>query len=170
MNESILFRKGVNMKAFKAFVFFMAIMAVLLCRTAFAQELDLKGLAVGGGSAFGEEEETFDTSALFGSVQWHGLKLPMNSSTGVCLEIGVKPSDEGENRLPFTLWSLNRTEIVGDFYAGTDLKILENSQTDFDLRIVTGTLLSTIGEGKLVLEVYSLEEDRPISFAVLYRF
>ena len=65
---------------------------------------------------------------------------------------------------------MNRADIVGGFYAGTDMKIVDNNNGDFDLRIVTGTLLGEIGPGNLALEVYSLEEDRPIYFALLYRF
>lgn len=134
-----------------------------------AQELVLKdALAFGGGSTFAEEGETFDASVLSGAVQWRGLKLPMRSSTGVALEFSAQPNAEGENEFTFTMWMLNR---VGErLFAGTDLKILENTRSDFDLRVVTGTLLGEIWGGELVLEVYSLEEDRPISFGLFYRF
>lgn len=137
---------------------------------AVAQELVLKdALAFGGGSVFGEEGETFDTSALFGSVQWRGLKLPLNSSTGIGLEISSKPDELGESKLTLTVWSLSRADIVGGIYAGTDLKIMENTRSNFDLRVVAGTLLGKIKGGELALEIYSLEEDRPISFALFYR-
>ena len=136
-----------------------------------AQELEFKdALAVGGGSLFGEENQAFNTNTIFGAVHWRGLKLPMNSSTGIGIEISVKPSLEGERELVYTMWSLNRADIIGDFYAGTDMKILEEGAGNFDMRIVTGMLLGKINEGELALEVYSLEENRPISFAIFWRF
>lgn len=136
-----------------------------------AQELVLKdALAIGGGSLFSDEDTTFNTNTLFGAVQWRGLKLPLNVSTGIGIEFSVKPDLEGERELVYTVWALNRADIVGNFYAGTDMKILEEGASNFDLRIVAGTLLGTIKGSELVLEIYSLEENRPISFAILYRF
>lgn len=160
-----------TMAKIPAMIIVFFVLAFFARAPAVAQELVLKdALAFGGGSFFGEEDTTFDTDALFGAVQWRGLKLPMNSSTGVGLEISSKPDEGGENRLTLTMWSLTRADIVGGIYAGTDLKIMENTRSDFDLRVVTGTVLEQIWGGELVLEIYSLEEDRPISFAVFYRF
>lgn len=126
--------------------------------------LDLKGfgsLSVGGGSFFADEDTTFSINSFSATVQWQGLSLPGGVNAGVGLE-GSKET--------FTLWSLNRRKIAGSAYGGMDMKIFAYGKADYDLRIVTGTVLSNIGRGKLVLEVYALEENRPLSFAFLYAF
>lgn len=135
-----------------------------------AQELDLKNLSAGGGSIFAEEDETFDASALFGAVQWRGVKLPLNTSTGIGVEFSAELDAEGERGLICRMWNLVRVKISERLYAGTDTKFVENRKTDFDSRIVTGILLGTIGGNELVLEIYSLDENKPIYFAAFYRF
>jgi len=136
-----------------------------------AQQLEFKDtLAVGGGSLFGEEVQTFSTNTLFGAVHWQGLKLPLNISTGIGVEFSVKPALEGGNELVYTIWNLIRAKISERFYAGTDAKLLEEGAGNFDQRIVTGMILGKIRDHELALEVYSLEENRPISFAIFYRF
>ena len=78
--------------------------------------------------------------------------------------------------LEYTVWSLNRATVPGteNMYAGSDLKLIQSSDDggasrDFDMRLVTGYVMK-VGSGELRMEVYGLEENRPIAFALLYGF
>lgn len=123
-------------------------------------------LSVGGGSYFADEDETFDTDALFLAAQLDGFDLPMGANTGVGVEVRF-PSREGLS-VAYTVWSLNRIK-VGPIYTGTDLKIWSGNNVNkhkwnFDARIVVAAPLGKIKGYDLSLEIYSLEENRPIAF------
>lgn len=129
-----------------------------------AQEFNVSP-AVGGGSFFAEEEETFDTSNLFAAVQLGLVDFRfLDVGTGVAAEAGYS-----DGQITYSLWNLNRAPVVGGLYTGTDVKFISNygegTKGDFDLRLVIG-----YKAGKVDLEVYSLEENRPIAFAIIYRF
>lgn len=149
----------------------------LIASTSMAQTVQ-PTFGVGAGSFFAEEGETFDPSALYGSIHWYAVSLPFGteSSTGIGVELGFSGEAAGAgSAVAYTIWSLNRTEIVaGRIYGGSDMKIGESVggkfRSDFDLRFVVGTFLGKIGPGNLAMELYAAEENRPISFAFIYRF
>ena len=131
--------------------------------------------AAGAGSFFGEEDVAFDSDAAFAAIHYYGLKLPLEGgSSGVGIEVHF-----GE-KVSYTLWNLNRADIPGlegKAYAVADMKIGEDAGgevggfgADFDFRAGVGSYLGKVGSGNLVLEFYTLEENRPIAFALLYRF
>lgn len=154
---------------------FLIVLSILLAFSVAtsAQEFNFN-VSVGGGSYFSDEDVTFDPSALFGAVQLNAIQLPIfDTSSGVGAEINFSIAD---NQIGYVLWNLNRAEIIaGKVYGGPDMKFLSNTsggiKGDFDLRITTGVYLGTFSDGgKLNLEFYTLEENKPIAFALLYRF
>lgn len=153
----------------------LAVLLVFVCSTGFAQSVQPE-FGAGIGSFFAEEGQTFDAEALFGAVHWYAVSIPIGNETssGVGLELGFNGDPEAESAVAYSLWSLNRTNVLGLMYGGSDMKIGESVggryRYDFDLRLVVGTFLAKVGPGDLAVEVYSLEENRPISFAIIYRF
>ncbi len=126
-------------------------------------------VAVGGGGLFGEEDQTFNRESLFIAAHWSGVDLPLNVGSGLGIEVSF-PGQE-ELSVAYSLWSLNRVDISDNLYTGTDIRISKQNGTDFDLRIVVGfnvTIPRT--DSRFSVELYSLEDERPIAFAVLYRF
>lgn len=131
-------------------------------------------VGAGGGSFFGEEDVAFDSEAAFAALQWYGVKLPIDGgSSGIGIEIHFG------NTVSYSLWNLNRADVPGlegKLYAVADMKFGEGSggeagySSDFDFRTGVGSYLGKVGPGNLVVEFYTLEEDRPIAFAMLYRF
>jgi hypothetical protein len=57
---------------------------------------------------------------------------------------------------------------------GTDLLIAEGGPEDymgdFDARFVVGGDLGRVGPGHIVVEIYALEDNVPISFSFFYGF
>jgi len=147
-----------------------------------AQSLDVTPDFAGGvGFVFlGEEDQTFSTDALFGVFHWNGLKLPgPNVSTGVGIEFHPTTINlEGNTiaNVDYRIWSLNRFDCPAALYCGADMQIGKGGdggyQGDFDLRIVTGLRIAGIGDtaGEVNLEMYFLEDDRPIGVAVIVRW
>jgi hypothetical protein len=126
-------------------------------------------IAIGGGSLLGEEDFTFERDSLFAAVHWSGIDLPLNASTGIGIEFYF-PELSGWQPV-YKLWSLNRLDISDGFYSGADMRISNETDPDFDVRIVVGVRLVPFESGgNLFMEFYTLEDDRPIAFAVLYRF
>ena len=69
-----------------------------------AQQLVLKdALSIGVGSIFAEEAVTFNPSALFFAMHWRGLELPLNISSGVCLELSHRPDAPAANVISYTV-------------------------------------------------------------------
>lgn len=144
---------------------FLSLSVLLFAGLASAQDVDFH-YAVGGGSLFAEEDETIDTSNLFGAVQAEVMGFDfLNIDTGVAVEAGY------DSTLTYSVWNMNRAPIAGPLYAGTDLKIMKRdalgaTSSDFDVRVVAGYKV----DKNIRLEIYTLEDERPISFALLYRF
>jgi hypothetical protein len=144
------------------------ILAGLLCLLPLAVSAQELGFSpsVGGGSLFAEEDETFDTSNFFASLQIELVGVSfLDIDSGVSAEAGYSGG-----QITYSVWNLNRAPVGKGMYAGSDFKILSNygegTKGDFDVRAVVGYNASD----NVSFEVYSLEEDRPISFAFLYRF
>ena len=139
-------------------------------------DLDAPGLAdlsAGWGSVFAEEEETFSRDAQYATVQADILGVDLfDATSGVGLEV------QFGGELEYTVWSLNRATVPGTgerMYAGSDLKLIQSAddggaEGDFDLRIVTGYRLAEVGPGQVSFELYFIEEDTPIGFALLFGF
>ena len=129
--------------------------------------------AVGFGSFFGEEDVAFNPDALFAAIHWYGLSLPLpEGSTGIGVELGYGTL---EGNTSYSLWNLNRMDIVPKrIFGGLDMKFAQSAggtfTADFDARMVVGAWLGKVGKGNFALEIYSLEENRPIAFLVKYRF
>jgi len=134
---------------------------------------DLADISAGWGSQFAEEEETFSQDAQYATVQADILGIDLFDATS---GLGAQFAFGGE--LEYTVWSLNRATIPGTgerVYAGSDLKLIQSAddggaEGDFDVRIVTGYRLAEVGPGQLRFELYFIEEDSPIGFALLYGF
>lgn len=152
---------------------------MLFTGTAFSQEEEaneLFRLDLAAGTSFslvGEDTDTFKFDNVAGLVHANVLGVEfLDVTSGVGLEVNFGGEVE------YTVWSLNRAVIPGTnnrLYAGTDLKVLQSdglrgAEGDFDLRLVSGTNLGNVGPGELKFELYFIEENRPISFAVLYNF
>ena len=128
-------------------------------------------LAAGVNTALSGEEETFSFNGLTGLVHVDLLGVDfLDATSGVGLEISFGGG------LEYTVWSLNRATVPGTgdaIYGGSDLKLLQSDDNEglsrnFDLRIVTGTRVGKVGPGDLRFELYFIEENRPVSFAVVY--
>lgn len=136
--------------------------------------------AAGAGFLFaGEEEAVFDAKALYGAFHWNGLQLPgPNVSTGIGVEIHPSTITTNGSTVNFAyrVWSLNRMDCPMSLFCGADLKIGEAAgpdggwRTDFDMRIVTGVRVANYSKAEINLELYFLEDDRPVSAAVLVRW
>ena len=74
----------------------------------------------------------------------------------------------------YRVWSLNRADCPSALYCGVDLKIGQGGDggwvSDFDQRIVVGVAIADQPSFDVNLEIYSLEDDRPVSAAVLVRW
>jgi len=153
----------------------LAAALLLFSGVAFGQEEEQGVLrldmAAGVNTGLTGEEETFSFDGLSGLFHADLLGVDfMDATSG----IGLEASFGGE--LEYTIWSLNRASIPGTgstLYGGTDLKLFQSDNAEglnrnFDLRVVTGTRVGKIGPGNLRFEVYFIEENRPVSFAVLY--
>lgn len=130
-------------------------------------------LAAGGGFNFGEEDQAFDASSFYAAVQADAVEFDLfNATSGLGLELNF--SGPGTTR--YSLWSLNRADVPGvkGVYGGADMKIAQNGEggegfaADFDTRIVTGYRFGKAGPGDLRMEVYAIEENKPIRVAFLY--
>lgn len=124
----------------------------------------------------GEEETVFSTDAFYGAFHWNGLKIPgPSATTGLAVEFHPSTiSVEGETvNVDYRIWSLNRFDCPSALFCGTDLKIGQGGNggwvADFDQRIVMGVSLYQ-GSVNVNAEFYMLEDDRPVSFAVLVRW
>jgi hypothetical protein len=156
----------------------MLVATVLLIAPAADAQVALKtDFGVGAGAFFAEsEEQTFSRNALFGAFHWYGVSLPMEVGSGIGIEIGFpKEADaEGNQSVAYSLWNLNRRAVVGTVYAGADMKFGQSAggeyKADFDTRLVVGASLGKVGSGNIAVEFYSLEENRPLAFSLLYRF
>ncbi len=135
-------------------------------------DLQIPDFAVGWGTMFGEEDQTFSRNAQFGAVHANllGLNKLFDLQTGVAAEV------QFGGALEYTIWSLNRATVpkTENMYAGSDLKLIQSSDDggasrDFDMRLVTG-YVTQVGRGEIRMEVYFLEENRPVAFALLYGF
>lgn len=164
-----------------------------------AVELNLKGLAVGFGSFFDDESVTFSTTAMYAAVQYHAVGFGFvedGLSTGFQFESRVgrlNTIDLANGRLQFLdnfqyrFWSITRvpvsaipiaaldTGILGNMFTGVDFVLTERIVEDDpfkgrDKRLVVGGDLGKLGIGHIVLEIYSLQDNVPISFAVFYGF
>lgn len=159
------------MKQLLAFLF-----AFFLASSASAQFDVAADVAAGGGFMFaGDEDSVFSADSLYAGFHWNGLQLPGPSvSSGVGIEFHPATVNVAGDTVTadYRIWSLNRTDCPAALYCGVDLKIGEGGDggwtADFDQRIVLGVRVARIASAVLNLEVYSLEDDRPISafFAV----
>jgi len=162
----------------------IAVAIMLLAASTFAQEpvvvapdpfLEFTAeYAVGYGSMLAEESETFSQDAQFVAGHVDVLSVDLfDSTSGVGVEVQL-----GSDTLQYQVWSLNRATVPGTsgrLYGGSDLKLLQSTNdggadANFDVRIVTGYRLGKIGPGQLRFEIRFIEENRPMSFAVLYGF
>ena len=131
---------------------------------------------VGVGSFFGEEDVTFSSEAMFANIHWYAVSLPVDGgSSGVGLELHFGDT------VSYSLWNLNRADVPGlegHVYAVGDMKFGQGTsgeetsgyQADFDVRVGVGTYLGKVGNGNFSLEFYTLEENRPVAFSLMYRF
>jgi hypothetical protein len=129
-------------------------------------------VGLGGGSFFAEENATFSSDALFAMLHWYAVGLPLaDASSGLGLEVRFGGA------VTYSVWSLNRAEVPGlggKVYGVADMKFgtgaPEGYSADFDFRTGLGASLGQVGKGEFLMEFYTLEEDRPIAFSVMYRF
>lgn len=144
-------------------------------------------LAAGTIFSIGEDDETFSFDGMAGLLHVDVIGFDfMDATSGIGLEVNYN------GMVQYTVWSLNRLNVPGSndlLYAGSDFKLLQSTtclgelglnlqslphcenagiDLDFDVRLVTGTRVGKIGPGNLKFEFYFIEENRPISFAVLY--
>lgn len=151
------------------------VLGLFIAAPAMSQEEEsfLSRFAFGTGSAFGEETQTFDRDSVFAAAHVDGYDIPFadGGSTGVGIEAGF-PTIGG---VSYQLFSINRANVPGvsGLYGGMDFKFgqgndLSSYDWDYDARIVVGYNLGTIGPGTLNLEVYSLEDGRPIAWAFIF--
>jgi len=134
------------------------------------QALELPYL-FGAGSFFSDESTTFSGDALFLSAMWHGVHPPgvppeLDVTAGTRVEIGKSTlSAETFNDVNVRVYSSNRVRVAS-IITGMDFKILDSGGWDFDTLLVGGYVVTKHVE----FEVYFLEEQRPIAWAVHYRF
>ena len=161
--------------------------------------LQLTTWGVGFGSFFDEESVTFSSKALYGTIQLHGIGLPVvkeGTSTGIAVEIhpaklitSVTKGDfrvQNINAMDMRLWSITRVPMsaiplkvfqsgtLSRTFSGFDALIHEQGSDDFtgdfDARLVLGGDLGVLGPGNVVAEIYMFQQDVPIAFAIFYGF
>lgn len=114
---------------------------------------------------------TFDQTSLAIHADLIGWDF-MDASSGLGIEVALGGD------LEYTVWSLNRMDIPGTggrIYTGGDMKLLQSSNTggvssNFDFRIPVGVNVGDFGPVDLRVEATLVEENRPISVAVLVGF
>ena len=118
------------------------------------------------------ENDSFDVSRAFFSVQWYGIQgLGIIDASGIGIDVGTASGTDGYR---YRVWSLNRKSLAGGLYAGTDMKIASGGAGtdkwagDFDLRIVTGYSFSLGDKYRLKAEIYGLEEDSQVAGALIF--
>lgn len=161
---------------FKYLVVFATVL-LLFTGTVYAQEAVIIDINYTAGASFSIADDengnkAVDFSAVTGLFHVDILEFNfMDATSGVSLEAMYANKD-----FNYAVWSLNRVSVPGSkdrVYAGTDLKLLQSDENngptaDFDVRIIAGTRIGKIGPGALKFESYFIEENIPISFAVLY--
>lgn len=157
--------------------------------------LQIESWSFGFGSFFDQESVTFSQKALYGVFQFHGLGFPAleeGVSTGVSVEghpgslLTVSEGDirvQNLNNVDFRVWSITRVPVstipFGIFQSGmlsrtfSGLDVLLHEQGadwtgNHDVRMVLGGDLGVFGPGNFVVELYLLQENVPIAFAVIY--
>lgn len=137
--------------------------------------------AAGWGSMFADENTTLSKEGMYATVRADLLGVDLfDATSGLGLQVAFGGDYE------YQVWSLNRAVLPGmegAVYAGSDLKLFQSTafasdqpaaeagvKGDFDLRLVTGVHLGRLGPGGLSLELYFIEENRPVSFALVYNF
>lgn len=165
-----------------------------------AVQLNIEGLAIGFGSFFDNEGVTFSREALYATIQYHAVGfnfIKEGMSTGFQFEGQVgrlftqNLTDENGrvqflDNFSYRFWSVTRVPIsaipigrlqggsLGRMFTGIDLLITEDGPEDFtgdfDKRFVIGGDLGKLGPGNIVVEIYSLLKNVPISFVIFYGF
>ena len=161
----------------------MRILALLLCLFALpapaAAQFDVVGdFAVGTGfMLIGEEQAAFDARSIYGAFHWNGIQLPgPEVSTGFAVEFhpATVVANGSVVNVDYRIWSLNRFNCPSALYCGTDLKIGQGGaggyRGDFDQRIVLGLKVARGESFEVNAEFYTLEDDRPMSVAVMVRW
>lgn len=163
-------------------LFFVSLIALLFAGAAVAQEptpapepepfvkFNVE-LAAGGGFSFGNEDQAFDGDSLYATVHANAVEFDLFDATS---GLGLELNFSGPDTVRWSLWSLNRVDVPGvkNVYVGADAKIAQNDgdgySANFDARISTGYRFGRIGPGDVRMEVYAIEEDKPIRVAFLY--
>jgi len=133
-----------------------------------------------GGAGFmfsGEEDQAFDAKSLYGAFHWNGLELPGPSvSTGIGIEFhpATVVVDGTVLTVDYRVWSLNRFDCPGRLFCIADLKIGQGGEggwaSDFDERVGFGMLIAKQERFEINMELYFLEDDRPIAALMAIRF
>src|SRR3990172_3158943 len=129
-----------------------------------------KNYAVGFGSYFSEEQATFGGDALFLNAKLHGFELPnmpvaLDVASGTRIEFGKSALGTSVGDVHVRVYSMNRVRL-GRVETGMDAKVMDSDGWNFDFVVPVTYLLSKNFE----FEVFFLEEERPIAFALNYRF
>ncbi len=133
------------------------------------------------------EEGTSTGLMLEGGWSLGAATVALNPSTVVTEEF--EDSDvrlQVVENVDYRIWSMTRVPISvipiralqsgasGRMYSGLDVLIAEGGAVDrtegFESRFVLGGDLGIVGVGNLIFEVYALQQDVPIAFAVFYGF
>lgn len=155
----------------------LLVLFLLVAAPSYAQKVQGDFAAGVGFDLRGDEDAVFDAQSLFGAIHWNGFSLPgLSATTGLSIEF--HPSsisvDGSVINVDYRLWNLNRFDCPGRLFCGTDLKIgqggTEGWRADFDQRIVVGISVYASDKVDANVEFYSLEDDRPVSFAILIRW
>lgn len=161
-------------------------------------QLQIKQWAFGFGSFFDQESVTFSAKALYGTVQLHGVGFPAlaeGTSTGIAIEghpAQLLTKSGGDFRfqaldnVDYRVWSINRVPMsvipinifqsgtLSRVFSGLDILLYEQGPEDWtgehDTRMVIGGDLGVLGPGNVVVEIYMLQQDVPIAFAIFYGF
>ena len=176
----------------KVFVFTMAWMFALslLAGTAMAQDeeqpkaepapskLALKtqeisgssNYSIGVGALFTNGQGVDQLQAPFLSAHLHGFEIPnipeeLAVETGAILEIGKDTLQPTLDDVNIRIWSTQRM-TVGNVITGTDLKVVDSGDYEFDARVVAGYAFNV----HFSAEIYLFENERPISATFFYRF
>jgi hypothetical protein len=156
---------------------FVTFFAVLLFAATASSQIQGDFAAGVGFDLRGEEQAVFDADSIYGAIHWNGLALPgLSASTGIAIEFHPTSIavDGSTVNVDYRVWSLNRFDCPSALYCGTDLKIGQGGEggwvSDFDQRIVLGISIYQSDAVNVNAEFYTLEDDRPVSVAVLVRW
>lgn len=128
-----------------------------------------KQYSVGFGALFTDGKDD-QLQSPFLALHFHGFDIPgipleLDVATGALMEIGKGTFEVTLDDVTVRVWSTERLR-VGNVITGVDLLVLDTGDYEFDARVIAGYAFNV----NFSAEVALLEDEKPISATIFYRF